>query len=373
MIPRGAGPHIDVDLDAIAHNVGLLRERAGGAAVMAVLKADGYGHGAAQVARTALASGADALGVATLGEAMAVRQAGVTAPLLAWLHSPGADFASALRADVQIAIASMRQLDELLDAVTETGITATVTVKVDTGMKRNGVTAAEFPTFLAAFARASAAGAVRLHGVMSHLSHGDEPTHPANDCQAHHLREMCDQVRRAGLGYQVTHLANSAATMGRPDLAFDLVRPGLAVYGLSPIPQRGDMGLIPAMTLSCPVALVKQVSAGDGVSYGHTWVAQRDTNVALLPIGYADGVFRNLSGRFEVMINGRRYPSVGRICMDQFLVDIGSDHDVEVDDRAILFGSGPGEPRAQDWADTLGTISYEVVTSPRGRVTRGNR
>ena len=163
--------------------------------------------------------------------------------------------------------------------------------------------------------------------------------------------------------------------MTRPDLAYDMVRPGIAVYGLSPIPERGDMGLRPAMTLKCPVALVRSVRAGDGVSYGHTWIADRDTTLALLPIGYADGVFRTLSGRMNVLINGRLRPNVGRICMDQFVVDLGPDaSDVSEGDEAILFGPGTdGEPTAQDWADVLGTIHYEVVTSPRGRVVRTYR
>jgi alanine racemase len=151
-----------------------------------------------------------------------------------------------------------------------------------------------------------------------------------------------------------------------------MVRPGVAVYGLSPVPSRGDMGLRPAMTLKCPVTLVSPVCAGDGVSYGHTWIADRDTTVALLAIGYADGVFRMLSGRMAVLINGRLRRSVGRICMDQFMVDLGpGEVDVAEGDQAVLFGPGDrGEPIAQDWADLLGTIHYEVVTSPRGRVAR---
>ncbi|CAN3132114.1 Alanine racemase [Mycobacterium sp. smrl_JER01] len=371
---EASGPHIDVNLDAIAHNVGLLREHAGSAAVMAVLKADGYGHGAVRVAQAALTAGAGSLGVATLGEALALRHGGVTAPVLAWLHPPGPDFAAALRADVQVAISSARQLDELLAAVYRTRITASVTVKVDTGMNRNGAGAAEYSTLLTAVARASAAGAIRVHGLMSHLSHGDDPTHPANDIQAQRLVEMRAQAKRLGVNYEIVHLANSAATMSRPDLAFDLVRPGIAVYGQTPLPQRGDMDLIPAMTLSCPVALVKPMAAGEGVSYGHAWIARRDTNVALLPIGYADGVFRSLSGRLEVLINGKRRPSVGQICMDQLVVDIGTDHDVAVGDQAILFGPGDaGELRPQDWADALDTISYEIVSSPRGRLTRRYR
>ena len=374
LTPNAAAEAV-VDLDAIGHNVRVLRDHAGSAQVMAVVKADGYGHGAIPVARAALAAGAAELGVATIDEALALRRDGITAPVLAWLHPPGTDFAHALRADVEVAISSVRQLGEVLDAAKRTGHTATVTVKVDTGLNRNGVGAAEYPAMLTALRRAQADEAIRLRGLMSHLVHGDDPDNPVNDQQARRFADMRAQARNQGVRYEVAHLSNSPSAMTRPDLAYDMVRPGIAVYGLSPIPERGDMGLRPAMTLRCPVALVRKVHAGDGVSYGHTWVADSDTTLALLPIGYADGVYRTLSGRIAVLINGRRRPSVGRICMDQFVVDLGpGPADVAEGDDAILFGPGTqGEPTAQEWADLLGTIHYEVVTSPRGRVTRTYR
>jgi alanine racemase len=364
-----------VDLDAIAYNVRLLRELAGQAQVMAVVKADGYGHGATQAGRAALAAGAAELGVATIDEALALRRDGISAPVLAWLHSPGTDYAPALEADIQVAMSSPRQLRELLVAVEHTGRTATVTVKVDTGLNRNGVSVAEYPEMLTALRRAQADDAIRLRGIMSHLVHGDDPENTVNNLQAQRLTDMLAQARDRGVRPEIAHLCNSPAAMTRPDLAFDMVRPGIAIYGQTPIPERGDMGLHPAMTLKCPVALVRPVRAGDGVSYGHTWIAKRDTTLALLPIGYADGVFRTLSGRIDVLINGRLRRSVGRICMDQFVVDLGpGEIDVAEGDDAILFGPGTqGEHTAQDWADLLGTINYEVVTSPRGRVTRTYR
>jgi alanine racemase len=364
-----------VDLGAIEHNVRVLREHASSAQVMAVVKADGYGHGAVRVARSALAAGAAELGVATVDEALELRADGICVPVLAWLHPPGIDFGPALQADVEIAVSSVRQLDELLAAADRTGRTATVTVKVDTGLNRNGVPAAEYPAMLEALRRGAAAGALCLRGLMSHLVFADQPDNPINDIQAQRFTEMLSYARERGVRYELAHLANSSATMSRPDLAFDLVRPGIAVYGLSPVPQLGDMGLIPAMTVKCAVALVKRIRAGDSVSYGHTWTAERDTNLALLPIGYADGVFRSLGGRLDVLINGRRRPGVGRICMDQFVVDLGPGPlDVAEGDEAILFGPGTGgESTAQDWADLLGTIHYEVVTSPRGRITRTYR
>ena len=370
----GVNGEVVVDLDAIAHNVAVLREHAGPAAVMAVVKADGYGHGATAVARAALAAGAAELAVATIDEALALRRDGVNAPVLAWLHPPGADFGPALQAGVHIAVSSSGQLAGVLDAVRRTGRTADVTMEVDTGLSRNGVGAREYPDVLEALRRAAVDGMIRIRGIMSHLASGDEPHNPVNDLQAQRFTAMIAEARTLGVAFEVAHLSNSPA-MTRPDFRFDMVRPGIAVYGLSPIPSRGDMGLRPAMTLKCPVALVKALRAGEGVSYGHTWIAERDTTVALLPIGYADGVFRTLSGRMDVLINGRLRPNVGRICMDQFVVDLGPGAtDVTEGDDAILFGPGTsGEPTALDWAEMLGTINYEVVTSPRGRVRRSYR
>lgn len=367
-----ASPQAVVDLGAIDHNVRLLREHAGGARVMAVVKADGYGHGAVEVGTAALAAGAAELGVVTIAEAVALRAGGITAPVLCWLHPPGTDFTPALENDVQIAVSAVRQLDDVVAAVRQTGRAATVTVKVDTGLSRNGVSPADFPAMVAALARAQTDGTIRVRGIMSHLVHGDDPDNPFNELQGKRLTAMREQAAEQGVVFEVAHIANSPAAMTRPDLAFDMVRPGIAVYGLSPIPELGDMGLIPAMTVKCPVALVRSVHAGDGVSYGHRWIADRDTTLALLPVGYADGIFRSLSGRIEVLIKGRRRQAVGRICMDQFVVDLGPDAtDVAEGDDAILFGPGTqGEQTAQDWAELLGTINYEVATSPRGRIAR---
>ncbi len=370
-VPADAAQTV-VDLSAIAHNVRVLRDHAGSAEVMAVVKADAYGHGAARCAAAAVEAGAAELGVATIDEALGLRASGVTAPVLAWLHAPGADFAPALEADVQIGVSSVRQIAAVLDAVKRTGRTAIVTVKVDTGLNRNGVAAADFPAAMTALRSGASDGAIRVRGIMSHLANGDVPDDPMNSLQAQRFTEILGQARSAGVAFEVAHLSNSPSAMARPDLVFDMVRPGIAVYGLSPIPQRGDMGLRPAMTLKCVVAMVKSIKAGEGVSYGHTWIAPRDTNLALLPVGYADGVYRALGGRMDVLINGRRHRSVGRICMDQFVVDLGPGRpDVREGDEAILFGPGDsGEPTAQDWADLMGTIHYEVVTSSRVRVAR---
>lgn len=361
-----------VDLAAIEHNVRVLRESAGDAAVMAVVKADGYNHGAVQVARAALRAGAGELGVTTLAEALELRAAGIDAPVLAWLHMVDADFGPAISQEVELGICSPRHLASVIAAAREVGKTATITVKVDTGLNRNGVSSTEWDQVVADIARARAEGAVRLRGVFSHLACADEPHHPVTDAQRERLEGAVADLKRAGLPPEVVHMSNSAATLTRPDLRFDMVRPGIAVYGLSPIPDRGEFGLRPAMSLRTRVALVKKVAAGEGVSYGHQWTAPRDTTIALLPFGYADGLPRILSGRFEVQLGDERRPGVGRVCMDQVVVDLGPNGGgVKEGDSAVFFGNGDlGEPHAQEWADKLETIHYEVVTGVRGRTVR---
>lgn len=364
-----------VDLGAIAHNVRLLRGHAGPARLMVVVKADGYGHGAVPVARAALAAGADELGVTTLTEALRIRAAGIDAPLLAWLHAPGADYAAALNADVEVAVSSCGQLGELLDAARSTGRQAITSVKVDTGLNRNGVPAEYTRDLFEALAKAQAEESIRVRGIMSHFAYADQPGNPTIDMQIGRFNEALETARSFGLRYELAHLSNSAATLTRPDVRYDMVRPGIAVYGVNPMPGEVETDLIPAMSLTCAVSSVKPVRAGEGVSYGHIWTAPCDTTAALIGIGYADGVTRALGNRFEVSINGRRYPNVGRVCMDQFVVDLGDNEaGVRAGDVATLFGPGTaGEPTAQDWAELLDTIAYEVVTGPRGRVVRTYR
>ncbi|MFQ6393085.1 alanine racemase [Nocardia sp. KC 131] len=360
-----------VDLGAIANNVRILRERAGGAAVMAVVKADGYNHGAVEVGRAALAAGAAELGVTTIDEALRLRAAGIAAPILCWLNNSDADFGAAVIADIEIGVSSLAHLRAVERAARVTGRSATVSLKVDTGLNRNGVSALEYPQVLAALRALVDERVVRLRAIFSHLAHADEPQHPMIDVQRDRFLEAIAAAKDHGLEPELVHLANSAAALTRPDLAFDMVRPGIAVYGLTPVREISDFGLRPAMTFQARVVLVKAVAAGEGVSYGHEWTAPEDTTVALIPAGYADGVFRNLGGRMEVTLGGARYPNVGRVCMDQIVVDLGANAaGITEGDTAILFGAGEDEPRAQDWADVLGTIHYEVVCSPRGRVVR---
>ncbi|HEY0640670.1 MAG TPA: alanine racemase [Pseudonocardiaceae bacterium] len=361
-----------VDLSAIRHNVALLTEHAaaGGAATMAVVKADGYGHGAVESARAALAGGATWLGVCTVPEALQLRDAGIEAPVLAWLHTPDTDFATAIARDVDLTVASVRALEAVLAAQEAAGRPARVHLKADTGLTRNGATRADWPDLVARAVKAQAAGAAEVVSVWSHLAHADAPDHPTIDRQRDVLVAAHAHAVEQGLT-PMLHLANSAATLTRPDLHFDLVRPGVAVYGLSPVPERGDFGLRPALTFRSRVVLARRVPAGEGVSYGHVWTTDRETTLALVPVGYADGVPRALTGRLRVLVGGRLHDVVGRVCMDQLVVDCG-DADVTEGDEVVFFGPGDrGEPTAQDWADALGTIHYEVVTGVnRPRVVR---
>lgn len=360
-----------IDLDAISHNVAVVQERAAGAPIMAVVKADGYGHGAVPVAQAMLAAGVRELGVCTLDEALELRAAGITAPILAWLHSAESDYAPALAAGIELAVPTPAHLTAIAAAGQSSGVPAVISIKLDTGLNRNGVTVEEWPGLLAGLVRAEAAGVVRVRGMFTHFACSDEPGNMTTDVQAELLRTMVAEARAAGLDIEVVHAANSAAALTRPDLVFDMVRPGIALYGLSPIPEAGDFGLRPVMRLSGRLVRLKRVAAGESVSYGHTWTAPQDTVVGVVPLGYADGVSRVLSGRFEVLVGGTVRPAVGRVCMDQFVVDLGADTTVAEGDEVVLFGDPRrGEPSAQDWADTLGTIHYEVVTGVKGRVRR---
>ncbi|OZM80641.1 alanine racemase [Pseudonocardia sp. MH-G8] len=359
-----------VDLAAVRQNVGVLRQAAHGTAVMVVLKADGYGHGAVPVARAALEAGASWLGVCTLEEARELRGAGITAPLLSWLHLPDEDFTEAVATGVDLSVSSVRHLAAVLDGARRADRPARLHLKIDTGLSRNGASPADWSALLDGASKAVADGCAQVVAVWSHLAQADSPQHPTLDLQAARLTTAWQAARERGLS-PIRHLANSAATLTRPDLHFDLVRPGIAVYGLDPLDRQPAVSpLRPAMTLRARVALVKRVAAGEGVSYGHEWTTPRDTTLALVPLGYADGVPRRLgrAGRMRVLLGGALRPVVGRVCMDQVVVDCGDGATVQEGDTAVFFGSGEGgEPSAQDWADELGTIHYEIVTGVSDR------
>lgn len=360
-----------VDLDAIRDNVALMAAGTP-AGVMAVVKADGYGHGLVPSARAALAGGASWLGVAFLEEALALRAAGVTAPMLCWLAVPGEDLTAAVGADVDVSVDAPWSLAEVTAAARAAGRRARIHLKVDTGLSRAGATRADWPELVTAAAKAAATDEVEVVGVWSHFAYADAPGHPTVSAQVAAFTEAVEAARALGVDPPLRHLANSAATLTLPEAHFDLVRPGIACYGLTPVPPEG-FELTPAMTLRSTVALAKRVPAGSGVSYGHVYVTDRETGLALVPLGYADGVPRSATSVGPLLLGGRRRTIAGRVCMDQFVVDVEDDA-VAAGDEVVLFGPGrDGEPTAQEWADVLGTISYEIVTRIGARVPRTYR
>ncbi|MCP9944933.1 alanine racemase [Streptomyces somaliensis] len=365
----------EIDLAALRANVRALRARVepGGARVMAVVKADAYGHGAVPCARAALDAGAAWLGTATPHEALALRAAGIDAPVLCWLWTPGGPFRAAVEAGVDITVSGPWALGEVVAAARAAGRPARVQLKADTGLGRNGCLAGDWPRLVGEALDAQAEGHLRVTGLWSHFACADEPGHPSIGAQLARFHSMLEYAEKAGVEPEVRHMANSPATLTLPEAHFDLVRPGVAVYGISPGPEVGtpaDFGLRPVMRLSADVACVKQAPPGLGVSYGHHYVTDRETNLALVPLGYADGVPRHASGRGPVLLGGAVRTVAGRVAMDQFVVDLGDDT-VEPGARAVLFGPGDdGEPTAEDWARAAGTIAYEIVTRVGARVPR---
>lgn len=360
-----------VDLAAIRANVATLKAGTR-AEVMAIVKADGYGHGLLPVARAALAAGASWLGTAMIDESLALREAGITAPTFAWLWTPGETetVRRAMAADIDLSVSGQWQLDIVRAVARDLGRVARIHLKIDTGLSRSGAYVTDWPDLLAAAAAAKAEGEVEVVGIWSHFVCSDEPGHPMIAKQLAAFHDALAAAARVGIEPQVRHLANSPATVTLPEAHFDLVRPGVAMYGLSPVPQQGDFGLVPAMTLRAALASIKRVRAGEGVSYGHAYTTARETTLVVVPLGYADGIPRNASNVAPVSINGARFTISGRVCMDQFVVDVG-DLPVAPGDHAVLFGPGnDGEPLAQDWADAVETIHYEIVTRIGPRVHR---
>ncbi|MBV7670468.1 alanine racemase [Streptomyces halstedii] len=363
----------EIDLAALRANVRVLRERASGAQLMAVVKSDGYGHGALPCARAAQEAGAAWLGTATPQEALALREAGIGGRLMCWLWTPGGPWREAVEADIDVSVSALWALREVVAAAGAAGRTARVHLKADTGLGRNGCQPADWPELVSAARAAEEAGALRVVGLWSHFACADEPGHPSIEAQLTVFRDMVAYAEKEGVRPEVRHIANSPATLTVPESHFDLVRTGIAMYGLSPSPELGtpaDFGLRPVMTLSASLALVKEVPPGHGISYGHHYTTSAETTLALVPVGYADGVPRHASGRGPVLIDGTVRTIAGRVAMDQFVVDLGGDTP-EPGARAVLFGPGDqGEPGAEDWAAAADTIVYEIVTRIGRRVPR---
>jgi alanine racemase len=358
-----------IDLGAIRDNVAALRAQIGTEHLYAVVKANAYGHGAVPAALAALDGGADRLGVADLAEALELREAGITSPVLAWLHDSDADFDQALRADIDLGISSIAQLNAAAAAAERAARPAVVHLKLDTGLSRNGIAPDAWVSAVRAARAAETAGLVRVAGIFSHLSGTDAESDLA---QADALDRGLSEASRAGLDPEFVHLAASGAALTLPRTRYNTVRVGIAIYGVSPFPhlQPSEFGLRPAMTLRSRVVAVRRVAEGQGVSYGHTYRAPRDTTLALVPVGYADGVPRQASGRAEVLLAGGRRPIAGRVAMDQIVVAVG-DAEVAVGDEVVLFGDPQtGAPSAEDWARAADTIGYEIVTRLGRRVVR---
>ncbi|MBW8817164.1 MAG: alanine racemase [Streptomyces sp.] len=364
----------EIDLAALRANVRALRAHASGAAVMAVVKSDAYGHGAVPCARAAVEAGARWLGTATPEEALALRKAGLPGRIMCWLWTPGGPWREAIEADLDVSVGGLWALRELVAAAREAGLPARVQLKADTGLGRGGCQPGEdWAELVAEALRAQSEGLLRVTGLWSHFACADEPGHPSIAAQLTRFREMLAYAEGQGVRPEVRHIANSPATLTLPESHFDLVRTGIAVYGISPSPELGvpaDFGLRPVMTLSASLALVKRVPGGHGVSYGHHYVTPGATTLGLVPVGYADGIPRHASGAGPVLVDGKWRTVAGRIAMDQFVVDLGGDEPA-TGTRAVLFGPGDrGEPTAEDWAQAAGTIAYEIVTRIGTRVPR---
>lgn len=376
MAPPLGPAEIVVDLDAIRANARLLRATTG-VPLIAVVKADGYGHGMVECARAALEGGADWLATATVEEALALRAAGVGGRLLCWITGPDSDLRAALDADVDVTAYSVAELDALASAQAGRDEPARVQLKVDTGLSRGGAPRAAWDGLFARAREGEERGTWQVTGIWSHFACADEPGHPANDRQETAFRDALALAGEHGLRPELRHLANSAAALLRPSSRFDAVRCGIALYGLDPAPgEATGIGLVPAMTVRAPLLMVKDLAPGDAVSYGQHWVADRPTTVGLVPVGYGEGIPRHASrpgapeSAAQVGVDGRLRPIRGTVCMDQVVVDLGGDRPAVGSEVTVFGPPGAGGPTAQDWAEACDTINYEIVTRIGGRMSR---
>jgi len=353
-----------IDLPALTHNVRTMRERVRDAALLVVVKANGYGHGMVDSARAALAGGADWLGVADITEALELRDAGITAPVLAWLHAPRETFAMAIARDIALGVSTRDQLER----IAEVG-SGRIHLKLDTGLSRNGFAPADWAEVFTRAAELEAAGRLVVEGIFSHVSntHEDEDAAAATE-----FDRALELARSAGLAPELIHLSASLTALTMPALNYSMVRVGLAAYGLSPIDGRdpSEFGLRPVMTVRSQVAAVRRVPAGVGVSYDYTYRPTTETTLALVPVGYGEGVPRAGSNRAPVQVAGISSTVAGRVAMDQIVVDMG-DAAVAVGDEVVLFGDpARGVPSGAQWAAACETNVYEIVTRMGGRLTR---
>lgn len=382
-----AGPTIDprtasavIDLAALRANVAAVVQAVAPAEVMMVVKADAYGHGMVPCAVAAREAGASWLGVATPGEALRLRAAGDTGRLLCWLYGPDEDPAPLVGADVDVSVSTPEQLAAAVAAAGAHHRPARVHLKIDTGLSRNGCSPDRWAELVAVARRAEQDGSVEAVGVWSHFACADEVGHPGNAAQLEVFERAVQAARDAGLAVPVRHIANSAAALSLPASRYELVRLGIAAYGIDPADDTlaADAGVVlrPVMTLRSRLVHRKRVAAGTGVSYGFRWQAPQDAELGLVPLGYADGIPRHGAGRLEMAVSGRRVSQRGAVCMDQVVVELGPDAGEGTGDEVVLFGDpsvDPAAPTASDWARWCGTIGYEIVTRVGQRVPRVHR
>ncbi|MFC7300137.1 alanine racemase [Cognatiluteimonas weifangensis] len=356
-----------VDLDAIAHNLRAIRAHVR-VPVMAIVKANAYGHGLVPVARHLQAQGVEQLGVAFLEEGIALRQAGITVPILVLGGIFGPQVAQFIAHDLEVTVSSLDKLHQVEAAAQALGRKATVHLKIDTGMERIGVHSYSCGPFIAA---AVASRWCTIKGIYSHLACADDPGSEMTALQVQRFAEACAHFERLGAPMPLRHLANSGGVLHFPQTHLDMVRPGIVLYGVQPDPaSKRTLDLRPALSLVSQVVYFKVVKAGHPVSYGATWAPAHDTRVVTVPLGYGDGYPRALSARGEVLIRGHRHPIVGRICMDQFMVDIGQDSAWNEDEVVLIGRQGDAAIPVEAVAQAAGTIPYEILTGLNARIPR---
>jgi alanine racemase len=366
-------PEVVVDLDAIRANAAALLAHVRGAQLMAVVKSDGYGHGLVPTATAAVAGGASWLGVVQIADALALRAAGFTVPVLCLLAAPDARHEEAVAAGIDLTVGTAAVAAQVAAAARRAGRRARLHLEADTGMSRCGATAADWPGLVRAALDAEAAGDAVVAGLWSHFACADMPGHPSIAAQLAAFDAAVALAERAGARPEVRHLANTPATLTLPDSWHDLVRPGGAIVGLSTLPGGAPDWLTPAMTVRARLVQTKRVAAGTGVSYGHRYATTAPATLGVVPLGYNEGIPRLATNTAQMSVRGRRFTVAGTVNMNQTILDLG-DLPAEAGDEVILFGPGTsGEPTAQEWADALGTLSYEIVTRFTGKVPRSYR
>ncbi|MEE9169572.1 MAG: alanine racemase [bacterium] len=358
-----------IDLDAIRFNIAQVKKRVFPSRLMAVVKANGYGHGAFEVARAALGSGATYLGVALMEEGIELREKGITAPILIFGGFFPGEIDQFLKYDLELALCTNENLQAIKNGVNRFGKKARVHVKVDTGMGRVGIPIDGAADFVS---RVAEAEEVDLEGLYMHFATADEKDKSFANLQLKRFRGLIEELEGRGIQIPLKHAANSGAILDLDDSFFDLVRPGIMMYGYYPSRQTSEsVALKPALTLKSQIIQKKRVDAGDSVSYGRTFIAQSATEIATIPIGYADGYNRLLSNRGMGHIAGEDYPVVGRVCMDQIMIDVGLDSQVSVGDEVILMGPDYGEAvHMNNYCQILQTIPYEICCRISERVPR---